>query len=86
MDPDVSQKGNATMGAGLPVAMEDGRPLRGASSEEIKVGKRRSADVEAVRLGYPAVSHPQATGAADHRAGARPIRESWSRRSNGRVR
>ena len=54
-DPDVS-KGNATMGAGLPVAMEDGRPLARRIREEIQVGKRRSADVEAVRLGYPAVS------------------------------
>jgi hypothetical protein len=54
-DPDVA-KGNATMGAGLPVAMEDGRPLARRVREEIQVGKRRSADVEAVRLSYPAAS------------------------------
>jgi hypothetical protein len=54
-DPDVS-KGNATMGAGLPLAMEDGRPVARRIRDEIQVGKRQSADVETVRLTYPTVS------------------------------
>jgi hypothetical protein len=58
-DPDVP-KGNATMAARLPVAMEDGRPLARRIREEIQVGKRSAADVEVARLGYPAVSTDKA--------------------------
>jgi hypothetical protein len=54
-DPDVS-KANATMGARFPMIMEDGKPLVRRIREEMQVGKRRPADVEVVRLNYPAVS------------------------------
>jgi hypothetical protein len=54
-DPDVPSA-NATMGARFPMIMEDGKPLRRRIREEMQVGKRRPADVEVIRLSYPAVS------------------------------
>ena len=54
-DPDVSSA-NARMTARFPVAMENGQPMVRRIREEFQVGKRRPADLEAVRLNYPAVS------------------------------
>ena len=72
-DPDVS-KGNATMGAGFPVAMEDGRPLarphpRGDPGWQAPLGRRRSGPAR-----LPGGFHRQGQGAAD-RAGT-PVRSS----------
>jgi hypothetical protein len=49
-------KASATMGAGFPVVLEDGKPVVRRIREEMQVGKRVSAEVEALRLNYPAAS------------------------------
>jgi len=54
-DPDVP-KSNARMGARFPVAYENGKPLIRRIREEFQLGKRRPANVEVVRLNYPAAS------------------------------
>ena len=48
------------MAARFPLAMEDGKPLVRRIREEFQVGKRRPADVEVVRLNYPAASTDKA--------------------------
>ena len=54
-DPDVSNA-NARMTARFPVAMENGAPMVRRIREEFQVGKRRPADLETVRLNYPAAT------------------------------
>jgi hypothetical protein len=58
-DPDVSSA-NARMTARFPVAMENGAPMVRRIREEFQVGKRRPADLEVVRLNYPAASTDRA--------------------------
>ena len=62
-DPDVSSA-NARMTARFPVAMENGAPMVRRIREEFQVGKRGPADVEVVRLNYPAASTDRAKAQA----------------------
>jgi hypothetical protein len=52
-------KANATMSARLPPVLEGGKPVVRRIREEFQFGKRRPADAEVARLGYPAASRDQ---------------------------
>jgi hypothetical protein len=58
-DPDVTGA-NARMTARFPVAMENGAPIVRRIREEFQAGKRTRADVEVMRLNYPAASTDRA--------------------------
>jgi hypothetical protein len=66
-EADVSKAG-ATMGAGFPVAVEDGKPVVRRIREEMQVGKRVPAAVQTFRLNYPAASADKSTARLTTRA------------------
>src|SRR5258707_515139 len=66
-EADVAKSG-WTMGAGLPLAMADDKPIVRRIREEMQVGKRVPADVDTFRLSYPAASAGQRTARLTMRA------------------
>jgi hypothetical protein len=66
-EADVAKSGS-TMGAGLPLAMADGKPVVRRIREEMQVGKRIPAGIDTFRLSYPAASTDQSTARLTMRA------------------
>src|SRR5262249_39009865 len=66
-EADVAKSG-ATMGAWLPLAMADGKPVVRRIRAEVQVGKRIPAGNDTLRLSYPTTSMDQRTARLTMRA------------------